>query len=63
GRRNRLVPGTAGDGLIVRAPKEKLGFSQPFAPDSANLLRVERESGIGLNDDLTIEFVAIPVLN
>jgi hypothetical protein len=63
GRRNRLVPGTAADGLIVRAPRERLGFSQPFAPDSANLLRVERESGIGLNEDLTIEFVAIPVLN
>lgn len=63
GRRNRLVPGTAADGLIVRAPKDRLGFSQPFAPDSANLLRVERESGIGLNEDLTIEFVAIPVLN
>lgn len=63
GRRNRLVPGTAGNGLIVRAPRERLGFSQPFAPDSANLLRVERESGIGLNEDLTIEFVAVPVLN
>ncbi|HUR23727.1 MAG TPA: hypothetical protein VMZ73_07640 [Acidimicrobiales bacterium] len=63
GRRNRLVPGTAADGLIVRAPKERLGFSQPFAPDSANLLRVERDSGIGMNQDLTIEFVAIPVLN
>ena len=63
GRRNRLVPGTAGNGLIIRAPRERLGFSQPFAPDSANLLRVERDSGIGLNEDLTIEFVAIPVLN
>jgi hypothetical protein len=63
GRRNRLVPGTAADGLIVRAPKERLGFSQPFAPDSANLLRVERKDGIGLNENLTIEFVAIPVLN
>ena len=63
GRRNRLVPGTAADGLILRAPREKLGFSQPFAPDSANLFRIERESGIGLNNDLTIEFVAIPVLN
>ena len=63
GRRNRLVPGTAANGLIVRAPKERLGFSQPFAPDSTNLFRVERESGIGLNEDLTIEFVAIPVLN
>ena len=63
GRRNRLVPGTAGNGLIVRAPKERLGFSQPFAPDSTNLLRVERKDGIGLNEHLTIEFVAIPVLN
>lgn len=63
GRRNRLVPGTARNGLIVRAPRDRLGFSQPFAPDSANLLRVERESGIGLNEDLTIEFVAVPVLN
>jgi hypothetical protein len=63
GRRNRLVPGTAANGLIVRAPRERLGFSQPFAPDSANLFRVEREGGIGLNEDLTIEFVAIPVLN
>jgi hypothetical protein len=62
-RRNRLVPGTARNGLIVRAPRDRLGFSQPFAPDSANLLRVERQSGIGLNEDLTIEFVAIPVLN
>ena len=63
GRRNRLVPGTAADGLIMRAPRERLGFSQPFAPDSANLLRVERQSGLGLNEDLTIEFVAVPVLN
>ena len=63
GRRNRLVPGTAPNGVIVRAPKELLGFSQPFAPDSANLLRIERDSGIGLSSDLTIEFVAIPVLN
>ena len=63
GRRNRLVPGTARNGLIVRAPRDRLGFSQPFAPDSTNLLRVERESGIGLNEDLTIEFVAIPVVN
>ncbi|HET7720375.1 MAG TPA: hypothetical protein VFK43_10440, partial [Acidimicrobiales bacterium] len=63
GRRNRLVPGTAANGLIVRAPRDRLGFSQPFAPDSANLFRIERESGIGLNEDLTIEFVAIPVLN
>jgi len=63
GRRNRLVPGTAGNGLILRAPRERLGFSQPFAPDSASLFRVERQGGIGLNQDLTIEFVAIPVLN
>lgn len=63
GRRNRLVPGTAANGLIVRAPKERLGFSEPFAPDPANLLRVERKDGIGLNEHLTIEFVAIPVLN
>ena len=63
GRRNRLVPGTAANGLLVRAPREQLGFSQPFAPDSANLLRVERRDGIGLNEDLTIEFVAVPVLN
>lgn len=63
GRRNRLVPGTASNGLIVRAPQAQLGFSQPFAPDSANVLRVERDSGIGLNTELSIEFVAIPVLN
>lgn len=63
GRRNRLVPGTAPNGLIVRSPQARLGFSQPFAPDSADLLRIERDSGIGLSDDLTIEFVAIPVLN
>ena len=63
GRRNRLVPGTAPNGLIVRSPQASLGFSQPFAPDSTTRLRVERDSGIGLNPDLSIEFVAIPVLN
>lgn len=63
GRRNRLVPGTAPNGLIVRSPQAQLGFSQPFAPDSANMLRIERDTGFGLSTELSIEFVAIPVLN
>ncbi len=61
GRRHRIVPGTAPNGLIVRAPPA-LGFTQPYAPDSANYLRVERRAGVGLASELSIEFVAIPVL-
>jgi hypothetical protein len=63
GRRNRLVPGTAPNGVIVRSPQAQLGFSQPFAPDSANVMHIDRDGGIGLNDELSIEFVAVPVLN
>jgi len=61
-RRNRLVPGTAPNGLIVRTPDDKLGFSQPFATESANYMRVEQDTGIGLNPNLTIEFVVVPLL-
>jgi len=60
-RRWRLVPGTAPDGLIVRVPMERLGFSQPFAPESATFLRVTQPDGFGLSSHLSIEFVAIPV--
>lgn len=63
GRRNRLVPGSAPNGIIVRSPQSTLGFSQPFLPDSAELMRIERDSGIGLSSELSISFVAIPVLN
>lgn len=63
GRRYRLVPGTAADGLIVQAPAARLGFSQPFAPESATSFRVDHGGGIGLGSELTVEFVAIPVLN
>lgn len=62
GQRYRLVPGTAADGLIVRAPA-RLGFSQPFAPDSTTTFQVTHDGGIGLGSDLTIEFVAISVVN
>ena len=62
-RRSRLVPGTAPNGLIVRTPDDKLGFSQPFATESAHYLRVEQDTGVGLSSRLTIEFAIIPVLN
>lgn len=61
-RRYRLVPSTAGDGLLVRAPAA-LGFSAPFAPGSAASLRVEHGGGIGLGTALTFEFVAVPILD
>jgi hypothetical protein len=60
-RRWRVVPGTAPDGLLVRAPMERLGFSQPFAPESATFLRVTQPDGFGLSSHLSIEFVAVPV--
>jgi hypothetical protein len=61
-RRFRIVPGTAPDGLIVRAP-DRLGFSQPFNPESSTFVRVNQQEGFGLSSHLSIEFVAIPVLN
>jgi len=63
GRRYRLVPGTAANGLVVRAPTTALGFSEPFAPGSATSFTVEHGGGLGLGSKLTIEFVAVPVLN
>ncbi|MGI8807722.1 MAG: hypothetical protein ACR2KK_07770 [Acidimicrobiales bacterium] len=64
GRRFRLVPGTAANGLVVRAPAPaRLGFSQPFAPESATSFQVDHRGAVGLGSSLTIEFVAIPVLN
>lgn len=62
-RRFRLVPGTAAEGLVVRAPSGVLGFAEPFAPGSATSLAVEHHRGFGLGAHLTIEFVAVPVLN
>jgi hypothetical protein len=61
-RRWRAVPGTVADGLVVRST-DRLGFSQPFAPESATFLRVNQPDGFGLSSHLSIEFVAIPVLN
>lgn len=62
GRRYRLVPGTAADGLLVRAPADPAiaGFDQPFAPDSTTTLRVEG-GGWGLGSTLEVEFTAIPL--
>ena len=61
-RRYRIVPGTAPNGLVVRAP-DRLGFSQPFKLESATFLRVSQQEGIGLSSHLSIEFDVIPVLN
>lgn len=61
-RRHRLVPGTAANGLVVRAPTAALGFAEPFALGSAQSFRVEHGGGPGLGTHLTIEFVAVPVL-
>lgn len=61
-RRYRVVPSTAADGLLVRAPAA-LGFSEPFAPGSATSLRVEHGGGVGLGSALTVEFVAVPLLD
>jgi hypothetical protein len=46
----------------VRSP-DRLGFSQPFKPESATFLRVSQQEGFGLTSHLSIEFVVIPVLN
>lgn len=62
-RRWRIVPGTASNGLVVRAPAARLGFTQPFAFESATFLRVNQQEGFGLSSHLSIEFVAIPVLS
>jgi hypothetical protein len=61
-RRWRIVPGTAANGLVVRAtPKFK--FSDPFAFESSTFIRISQQEGIGLSSHLSIEFVVIPVLN
>jgi hypothetical protein len=57
----RLVPGTAGNGLVLAAPAHLLGWSAPFAfASSATTLRIVGE-GIGVGHHLEIEFTAIPV--
>lgn len=61
-RRHRLVPGTAAGGLVMSAPADTLGFSEPFAIDSASVLRIDHGGGWGLGTSLRIEFVGIPVL-
>lgn len=63
GRRYRLVPGTAVDGVLVGAPADPavLGFSEAFAPGSARTLRVETGGGWGLGTTLHVDFVAIPL--
>lgn len=63
GRRYRLVPGSATNGIIVRSPQSTLGFSQPFLPESTDRMRIERDRTIGLSSELSISFVAIAVLH
>lgn len=57
----RLVPGTAGDGLVLAAPRSALGWSPPFAfPSAASTLEVHA-SGWGIGTSLRIDFSSIPV--
>lgn len=59
--RHRLVPGTAGNGLVLAAPAALLGWSAAFAfPSSMTTLQIVGD-GWGVGDNLEIEFTAIPV--
>lgn len=60
----RLVPGTASDGLIVRASPQAVGYSGHFLLSSIDTLQIDHARGaraIGLGNELTIEFSAVPV--
>jgi hypothetical protein len=57
----RLVPGTAGDGLVLSAPQSAIGWSPPFAfPSSVSTLQV-RASGWGIGTTLRIDFSSVAV--
>ncbi len=63
GRRHyRLVPGTAGGGLVMSTPVDALGFSEPFAIDSATVFQIGHGGSWGLGRASRIEFVGFPVL-
>jgi hypothetical protein len=58
---HRLVPGTAGDGLVLRAPAD-VDFSPPFAvaPNTASIAVTLRGSQPG-GDPITYSFDEVPV--
>lgn len=57
----RLVPGTAGDGLVLSAPTAALGWSGPFAyPAAVSSIEV-RGGGWGVGTRLRVEFLAVHV--
>jgi hypothetical protein len=56
----RIVPGTAGQGLIVRSP-DALGYSPGFALQNYSTITLARSAAWGLDPEFRIEFVGVPV--
>ena len=58
GRINRLVPGTAGDGIVLRVPA-RADYPKPFALDQAtNTITVTKSAREG---DLRLRFFSMPI--
>lgn len=57
----RVVPDTASNGLILRAPPDRVGAAEPLAVVPTRTLRIDHERGWGLGGRLRIEFVGVPI--
>ena len=60
-RHYRAVPGTASNGLILRAPLDRVGRAEPLAVVPTSTLRVDHGREWGLGTALRIEFVGVPI--
>lgn len=57
----RLLPATAGDGLIVRSP-QGLGYTAEFATGSASTIALDSSDSWATRTNFTIEFVGVTLL-
>jgi hypothetical protein len=57
----RAVPGTASNGLVLRAPRDRVGAAEPLAVVPASTLRIDHGREWGLGSRLRVEFVGVPI--
>ena len=57
----RAVPGTASNGLILRAPPDRVGAAEPLAVVPTSTLRVDHGREWGLGSRVRVEFVGVPI--
>ena len=57
----RAVPGTVSNGLILRAPVDRVGRGEPLAVVPASTMRVDHGREWGLGTRVRIEFVGVPI--